>query len=46
MRRRHKSGDSDDPSNDSSTYVDESFNVMFVPEETFFKGEWRGRGFA
>ena len=25
--------DSDDSSNDSSTYVEESFEVMFVPEE-------------
>ena len=28
-----ESSDSDDSSNDSSTYVKESFEVMFVPEE-------------
>ena len=28
-----ESSDSDDSSNDSSTYVEESFEVMFVPEE-------------
>ena len=29
----HSSSDSDDSSNDSSTYVEESFELMFVPEE-------------
>ena len=28
-----ESSDSDDSSNDSSTYVEESFELMFVPEE-------------
>ena len=28
-----ESSDCDDSSNDSSTYVEESFEVMFVPEE-------------
>ena len=28
-----ESSDSDDSSNDSSTYVEESFEVMFVPKE-------------
>ena len=28
-----ESSDSDYPPNDSSTYVEESFEVMFVPEE-------------
>ena len=28
-----ESSDSDDPFNDSSIYVEESFEVMFVPEE-------------
>ena len=35
MQRRHKlweSSDSDNSSNESSTYVEESFKVMFVPE--------------
>ena len=30
---RSESSDSDDSSNDSSTYVEESFEVMFVPED-------------
>ena len=28
-----ESGDSDDSSSDSSRYVEESFEVMFIPEE-------------
>ena len=35
-----ESSDSDDSSNDSSTYVEESFEVMFVPEEELQQVNW------
>ena len=39
-----ESSDSDDSSNDSSTYVEVSFEVMFVPDgrRLFFKAEGGG----